>query len=404
MPKLINRTPKYRHHKATGQAVVTLSGRDIYLGPWQSAKSKREYARLTSEWLAAGGVLVQTTIGDSRTVEELLAAFWQHAKLYYVDADGKPTTEQRNYRTLIKRFRRAYGETPAREFGPLRLKAFRQSLVDAGLARGNVNHHVNRIRHIFKWAAGNELVAASVVESLRCVAGLRYGKSEAHETEPIKPVPDALVDAVLPYCSPQVVAMIELQRVTGMRSGEVCLMRTADINMSGSVWTYTPGRHKTQYRGHVRTVFLGPKAQEIIRPWLRVDLQTHLFQPAEADAWRRERQHQARRTPLSCGNRPGSNRKAKPRRKPGSGYSPQSYGKAVLYALAKCNATRAKDELPEIPHWHPHQLRHAAATTFRREHGLEVARILLGHKNMVVTQIYAEGDRTRAVEVVALTG
>jgi len=42
MQRLINRTPKYRRHKATGQAVVTLSGRDFYLGQWQSAKSKRE--------------------------------------------------------------------------------------------------------------------------------------------------------------------------------------------------------------------------------------------------------------------------------------------------------------------------------------------------------------------------
>jgi hypothetical protein len=33
MPKLVNRLPKYRKHKATGQAVVTLNGSDCYLGP-----------------------------------------------------------------------------------------------------------------------------------------------------------------------------------------------------------------------------------------------------------------------------------------------------------------------------------------------------------------------------------
>src|SRR4051812_25283946 len=118
MPKLINRTPKYRHHRATGQAVVTLSGRDFYLGPWQSAKSKREYARRTSQWLAAGEMLAQTP-ADTLTIEQLLAAFWRHAKAYYVDADGKPTSEQLIFRTLIKRFRRTYGETLARDFGPL---------------------------------------------------------------------------------------------------------------------------------------------------------------------------------------------------------------------------------------------------------------------------------------------
>lgn len=118
MPKLINRTPKYRRHKATGQAVVTLSGRDYYLGPWQSAKSKREHARLTSQWLAAGESLFESP-ADTLSVEELLAAFWRHAKAYYIDADGKPTTEQLNFRTLIKRFRKGYGDTLAREFGPL---------------------------------------------------------------------------------------------------------------------------------------------------------------------------------------------------------------------------------------------------------------------------------------------
>ena len=136
MAKLVNRVPKYRHHRATGQAVVTLSGHDHYLGPWQSAKSRREYAWLTSEWLAAGGVVAKDqspAIAD----EELRAAFWQHAKAYYVNAEGRPTTEQRNFRTLIKRFRRAYGEMRACNFGPLKLKAFRQSLIDEGLATGN---------------------------------------------------------------------------------------------------------------------------------------------------------------------------------------------------------------------------------------------------------------------------
>jgi hypothetical protein len=86
-----------------------------------------------------------------------------------------------------------------------------------------------------KWGIENELVRPEVLEALKCVAGLRYGRSGAKETEPIKPVADAWVNATLPYCSPQVAAMIELQRVTGMRSGEVCLMRTADINTQGSV-------------------------------------------------------------------------------------------------------------------------------------------------------------------------
>lgn len=146
------------------------------------------------------------------------------------------------------------------EFGPLKLKAFRQLLIDEGLSRQVVNRTVSRVRQIFKWGTENELVPEYVVAALRCVAGLRYGKTNAKETEPVRPVHNAHVDAVLPFVAPQVATMIELQRVTGMRSGEVCRMRGCDLNMSGNVWTYIPARHKNQHRGNTRVIYLGPKA------------------------------------------------------------------------------------------------------------------------------------------------
>jgi integrase len=337
-------------------------------------------------------------------VVELLAAFKRYAKTYYLDRQGRPSMEYRKYVALSQRLGKHYGRTLAAEFGPLRLKAFRATLVEEKLSRTHVNQSINRVRHVFKWAAENELVSASVVEALRCVAGLRFGKSEAKETEPIRPVPDAFVDAILPNVAPQVAAMVELQRVTGMRSGEVVAMRTADINTSGNVWTYTPEHHKTQYRGHTRVVYLGPKAQEILRPWLRTDLQARLFQPREAEAIRRERQHRERKTPLSCGNKPGSNRKRKPQRPAGESYTTESYLRAVKYGIQKTNREREKQKLEPIPAWHCHQLRHNAATYFRREHGLEVARVLLGHKHAAITEVYAEADHARAAEVVARIG
>jgi hypothetical protein len=48
------RVPSYRRHKPTGQAVVTLGGRDVYLGKWNSKASRAEYDRLIGEWLANG--------------------------------------------------------------------------------------------------------------------------------------------------------------------------------------------------------------------------------------------------------------------------------------------------------------------------------------------------------------
>jgi integrase len=57
-----------------------------------------------------------------------------------------------------------------------------------------------------------------------------------------------------------------------------------------------------------------------------------------------------------------------------------------------------------IPHWHPHQLRHAAATRLRKEHGLEAARVVLGHAGAAVTELYAEIDHEKARRVAQVSG
>jgi len=41
--------PSYRHHKHSGQAVVTLNGLDFYLGTWQSTESRQEFDRHITE-------------------------------------------------------------------------------------------------------------------------------------------------------------------------------------------------------------------------------------------------------------------------------------------------------------------------------------------------------------------
>ena len=46
MPRLTKSVPKYRKHRASGQAIVTLNGRDHYLGPHRTQASRIEYDRL----------------------------------------------------------------------------------------------------------------------------------------------------------------------------------------------------------------------------------------------------------------------------------------------------------------------------------------------------------------------
>jgi len=355
-------------------------------------ESRTKYDRLVAEWLANGR---QRQVDPaSLTVNELALQYWQHAEDYYRRPDGTPTDEIGNIRAALRPIKRLYGNTPAAEFSPRALEAVRKSMIDESNCRTNINQQVGRIKRMFRWAVAKELVPASVYYTLQAVPGLRRGRTEARESEGIKPVPDATIDATLPHLTPTLRAMVEVHRLTGMRPSEVCMMRTCDLDMTGRVWTYKPESHKTRHHGHTRTIFIGPQAQEVLKPRLKRNLQAHLFSPAESEAERRAELHATRKTPLSYGNRPGSNRVRRPQRQPGQRYDRNSYRNAVQYACKKAG----------LSSWTPGQLRHTYATRVRRDHGLEAAQVLLGHRHAAVTEVYAERDVAKAVTVAALVG
>jgi integrase len=391
------RIPVLRHHKPTGQASVRIDGRDIYLGKHGTEESRERYRRVIAEWLSGRdpAAAPQDGPGDGGpAVNEVVKAFLtRHAEAHYRRADGSPTGELANFRLSLRPLCRLYGHSPAAAFRPKALKAVRQSMVDAGLARGTINQRVGRIVHLFKWAVAEELVPPAVHHGLRAVQGLRKGRTAARETEPVRPVPDAHVDAIRPHVSRQVWAMVDLQRLSGMRPGEVCTMRTADLDTSGTVWVYTPGKHKTEHHGYERKVYLGPRAQAVLRPWLRTDLGAYLFSPREAMAEFRAEQRRRRTTPLYPSQR-DRRPKDRPKRVLRDHYSGWSYNHAIRYGCRRAG----------IDPWHPNQLRHNAATFLRKEFGLDVARAVLGHSDADTTTIYAERDRGLAVAAMERVG
>ena len=113
---------------------------------------------------------------------------------------------------------------------------------------------IQRLRRMFKWGVENEMVPSSILHGLQAVAALKRGRSEARESEGVKPVPDAYVDAVLEVAPGPVRAMVELQRLTGMRSGEVTIMRGCDLDTSGKIWAYRPSSHKTEHHSLERVI------------------------------------------------------------------------------------------------------------------------------------------------------
>jgi integrase len=345
------------------------------------------------------------------TISELCDKYMAYAESYYLGRDGQDPHEAESIGYALRPLRKLFDKTHAADFGPRSLKEVREAMIAKGWCRSHVNMQTGRIKRMFKWAVSNEMIPATIFHSLQSVDGLRAGRTKAPESKPVKPAPEEMVEAVLPHVSSAVQAMIRLQLLTGMRPGEVTIMRSCDVDRSCTPWCYRPEHHKTQQHGHERVIILGPKAQSILQPFIDAKKPNeYLFAPRDSDRERRRKLHQERKTPMSCGNKPGSNRKDRPKRKPGDRYDTQAYGHAVRYGCRAAfpppeglEGKKLKDWI-QSHHWHPHQLRHNAATRLRKEFGLDVAQVVLGHKTLAVTQVYAEKDIEAAAKVMMNVG
>ncbi|MEO2032791.1 MAG: site-specific integrase, partial [Planctomycetaceae bacterium] len=84
-----------------------------------------------------------------------------------------------------------------------------------------------------------------------------------------------------------------------------------------------------------RMIFIGPQAQEALRPYLLRDKSAYCFSPSDSERKRLSQQHAERTTPASHGNSPGTNRKRNPKRVAGMMYTKDSYYQAVKRACIK---------------------------------------------------------------------
>jgi integrase len=415
-----DRIPTYRKKTtATGiYAVVTLSDgpgkrRDVILGQYGTAQSRAEYRRVLGEWEANGRRLHKQG-GKDLTVNEIAAAYWRFAKKCRPARPGASHGEIHCLRSALKPLKDLYGHIVVEKFGPLALKTVRERMIQTKApcgrpwSRSFVNRGIGRIKRMFKWAVENEMISPVSLHALQTVRGLMRGQSEARETDPVRPVPVAYVEAVIPHVPRPVAAMIQLQLLTAMRPGEVVIMRGIDLNMSGKIWFYTPEYYKTQWRGHLRAIAIGPQGQAIIREFLTTDTQAYLFSPRQFIEERRQtlRLHRKSKVQPSQVNR----RKKNPKRQAGELYDVAAYRTAIRRGCLKADAAAHKErpEVPAdqriIPDWAPNQLRHTRATELRKEFGLDAARCILGHRSPQITEVYAELDASAAEKIMSAIG
>ena len=352
------RIPSYTLHKATGQARVRFNGKDHYLGLYGSVESRRMYGEFIAALASGVDVDAAKLKAGARieprafTVNELCLAFMRHAATYYVKND-QPTDEIDCLKSAVRPLVELYGHELVNEFGPLALKAVREKMVGKGWCRKYVNKSVCRVRHIFRWGVENELVEPATLQKLEAVSPLLAGRTEAPDRPPRKPVPQEQIDAVRAALCQLHRDLIDLQLLTGARSGELLKLTTEMLDRSESIWTAKIADHKTVHHGKERVLYFGPQAQLILSRYISADSMQRLF-PVRRD----------------------------------------TYSKAIAATLKKL----------KLPHWSPHWLRHTAASRYREEFGLESAQVLLGHSKADMTQLYAQRNHKAAIAVVAKVG
>jgi integrase len=431
--------------------------KDVLLGAYGSRESRAKYDRSVAEWLVRGRLPEPAPAPSaSITIEELIARFWSGRVVsYYRHPDGSPTSEQENFRQALRSLRSMYGDLAAADFDAEKLEAWlvavtrpTRTVLDpdtaecrqvSGWCRTNANKNLSRLKAMFKWGNKKKFVRPEVYAAVRDVEGLPYGRCDARETKPVQPVSEAFVDAIRPFLSSHLATMVQLQLHCGARPGELCSMRTSEIQTRGSLWWYYPARHKNAYRGHTRAVPLGPSCQHLLGPNLKPELDAYVFSPAEAERERLAALHVRRKTPNEQGNSPGTNRVDEPKVKPGERYTVAAYRRAIARACERAfppPAAIARQKVrstkrPKVMrsetdaewrkrlgpeqwallegwrkqhHWHPHQLRHTAGTRAREEEGAEGAQAFLGHKHVKTTELYAARNAGVAAKVAAKIG
>jgi len=375
-----SKQPKYSFHNRRGQAVVTLVDRINrrrivkYLGVYDSPESRAKYHNLIGKWEANDRRLdpapterkAETPAGVV-SVRSVLNGYTDHiANLV------SPTRADIIRRTLGLVIDQ-YGDTSASKFGPLKLKDVRTTFVGLGWVRDTINKETQTVVRAFEWGVSEQLVAVSVYTALTTVSTLRAGELGVVDGDGkgCCPAPESDITDAIKFMPRPVRAMIELQLLTGMRPGEVRIMRAVEITIvSDKAWYYEPAEHKTARLNKCRRVRLGPRCIEIITPFmqgLRPDV--YLFNPRQANAEGKAKDASGKRRADQKPNRTKTDRVI------GDHYTKDAYRIAVQRACKKAG----------VPKFNPKQVRKNGLTRIERKYGLEVASKVADHSEATTT-------------------
>lgn len=300
------RVPSLRYFKPRRQWCVDLPLADgrrhrLYLNAADDATARDRHQYVIAEWLKTGRRFlpaVPWSTAAARTaapgepmfigLARVAADFVRLCRRKYRTAPGH-FRDDHNVTLTMRQLRDHFRHRHARSFVARDLEAFQQAMVNAGLSISTIRRRMRYVRLALYEAAKNGHVPTGIVHAVQLAERVRVNQPGVKGPTPRQPVDVDTVDCTLPHLIPTVAAMVRTLLLTGMRRSELFNMRAIDLDTSGTVWTYTPARHKTHHRGKGRRVLIDPQAQELIRPRLsgrRVD--QPVFSPADSEREARE--------------------------------------------------------------------------------------------------------------------
>ena len=345
IPRLCRNSKGYRFAK-------TADGCQHWFGHESDPASRQKYAAfLTEQQQSPAGV--QALPPKTCSVNEVCLAFLTKYATRYRRPDGNPSAEVDCFKSAIRILKPLFGETPAAEFGPVRLRVVRDAMIAAQWSRNFINKQIRRVRMMFRFAVSLELIPASILAALDSFSALSEGETSAPDHAPRAAVSEASLNAVRLVLTAYHRDICDLLMLTGARPGEVMSLTGAMIERTGDVWRANLRHHKTAKRGKSRILYFNISAQAILMRHGKADPQARLF-PTRRDSLSRAFQRACK---------------------------------------------RAKVE-PFVPH----ALRHTVATLVTDDQGLDAAQQLLGHSTAAMTRQYSKASEKLAVKAAKSLG
>ncbi|MCL2305720.1 MAG: hypothetical protein FWC43_10285 [Planctomycetaceae bacterium] len=165
------------------------------------------------------------------TLAELLDVFFRHNRIDKTDEYGI----RKAFKQLGEMF--PDGPPPVSAFKAGYLVKFMHHLGTMDYAQSEVRRKFKFIRRVFNWGGQSRydletwdklpaIIPAAFISEMNAI---KMDSIHGHENSERKDAPEEHIEAVLKHLPPHIGDMLRVQRLTGMRPGEVCKMRVADI-------------------------------------------------------------------------------------------------------------------------------------------------------------------------------